>query len=194
VSDERGFTLIETLVTLGLMSIAMVIAFAFIDNVTSISSRASNDVIAEDNLRLALRTLTEDIRAASPPTITFTGPASTCPTASTPGTCISFTIVRDTSANPSCQSVITYGLLGSALKESRTDTGCATNLTMTGKTISSSVVNGTTPLFSYYDKQGNPLTSGQESAGSVGIVLLVQYQTNSPILSLSTYASLRNAR
>ena len=194
MKDERGFTLTEVLVTLAVMSIAMAIAFSFIDQVTSISSRASNDVDTENTARLALRTMTEDIRAASPATIAFTGASSACPAAPTSATCLTFTVLRDTVANPSCQSAITYGLLTTAIMENRTDTGCASNRTMTGKTIISGVVNGTTALFTYYDKQGNLLTSGQANAGSVGVTIMVQYQKNSPVLTLSSYASLRNAR
>ena len=85
-------------------------------------------------------------------------------------------------------------MLTTAIMENRTDTGCASNRTMTGKTIISGVVNGTTALFTYYDKQGNLLTSGQANAGSVGVTIMVQYQKNSPVLTLSSYASLRNAR
>ena len=51
MKDERGFTLTEVLVTLAVMSIAMAIAFSFIDQVTSISSRASNDVDTENAAR-----------------------------------------------------------------------------------------------------------------------------------------------
>jgi prepilin-type N-terminal cleavage/methylation domain-containing protein len=194
VRDERGFTIIELFVTLGLMSIAMAIAFAFISQFTTASGRAITDVNAENNARLALRTITEDIRAARPATIAFTGASSTCPSSPTAGTCLSFTILRDTEAKPACQSVITYGLLSGSVKETRQDSGCVTNIAFAGKTVLSSVVNGSTALFAYYDKQGNLLTSGQSAAGSVSVTLMLQYQANSPILNLTSYASLRNAR
>ena len=194
MKDESGFTVIELFVTLGLMSIAMVIAFGFISQMTSVSSRAINDVNTENNARLALRSITEDIRSAKPSTITFTGPTSTCPASPTAGTCMSFTITRDTVAHPACQSVITYGLLSASVNETRQDSGCTTNIAFAGKTIIPNVVNGSNALFTYYDKQGNLLTSGQAGAGSVGVALMLQYQPNTPFLSLSSYASLRNAR
>jgi prepilin-type N-terminal cleavage/methylation domain-containing protein len=194
VSDERGFTLIEVLVTLGLMSIVMVIAFAFLTQMTNVSSQAINDVNSEGNGRIALRTITEDIRAAKPATITFTGGSTTCPSSPTPGTCMSFTVVRDTVANPACQSVITYGLLSASVRETRQDSGCVRNIAFTGKTVIPNVMNGATSLFTYYDKQGNLITSGQASAGSVGVLLMLQYQPQMPVLTLSSYASLRNAR
>jgi MSHA biogenesis protein MshO len=192
--DESGFTLVELTVTMAILSVVSLMAFVFINQMTNVSSRAINDVVTENNARLVLRTMTEDLRAASPSTITFTGPASTCPTSSTAGTCLSFTILRNTSTYPSCQSSIIYGLLPSTIAETRTDTGCAANLTLTGKTILSGVTNGTTPLFAYYDKQGTALTTGQAAAASIGVTLIVQYQTNSPALTFSGYASLRNAR
>lgn len=194
VRDERGFTLVETIVTLGIMSIAMVIAFEMLTHVTSVSNRAINDVNTENNARLVLRAITEDIRAAKPSTITFTGSTSICPAIPTPGTCLHFTIARDTVAYEACQSSITYGLLGSTVKESRTDSGCATNISFSNKTVIDNVVNGSTALFSYFDKSGNPLASGQAAAGSIGVTMLLQYQNNSPTLTLTSYASLRNAR
>jgi len=192
--DERGFTITELVVAVGLMSIVMVISLTFLDQATNVSSRAIKDVNTENDARLVLRTITQDLRAAQPSTIDFSGAVSTCPSPSTPGTCIHFTIVRDTAANPGCESDITYGLIGTAIKESRQDYGCVRNITLTGKTVITNLANGTSPLFTYYDKQGNLLTSSQAAAGSVGVLLMVNYQRGAPVLSLSSYASLRNAR
>jgi prepilin-type N-terminal cleavage/methylation domain-containing protein len=192
--DEGGFTLTEVVVTLGIMSIAMVIALTFLTHVTNLSNRAINDVQTENDARLALRAITEDIRAAKPNTITFTGPTSTCPATPTAGTCINFIIVRDTAANPGCESAITYGLLGTSVRETRQDYGCTSDHRVSGKSVISHLVNGSSPLFTYFDKQGNSITTGQASAGSVGVTLLLQYQARSPILTMTSYASLRNAR
>jgi prepilin-type N-terminal cleavage/methylation domain-containing protein len=191
---EDGLTLVELLVTMTISLLVAGILLGFLDNVTSVVARTGSDVQAENDARLALRTMTQDIRAVSPSTIGFTGPSSAaCPTTPTPGTCLSFAIVRNTIAAPNCRTTVTYGLLASSVLLTRSDASCTSNLSIT-RTLIGSVANGATPLFTYYDDQGNPLTSGQAAAKTVKVTLLVTYAGGQAPLTLTSTLALRNAR
>jgi prepilin-type N-terminal cleavage/methylation domain-containing protein len=193
-SAENGMTLVELLVTMAIMLVVGGILLAFLEQTTSLVQRAGNDVQAENDARLALRTMTQDIRAARPSTIGFTGPVSSaCPSVPSPGTCLSFTINRGTTANPNCKTTVTYGLLVSSVQQTRSDANCASNSSLS-RALIGNVANGTTSLFAYYDAQGNLLSSGQAAAHSIGITLLVSYQGGSSPLTFTSTLSLRNAR
>jgi Tfp pilus assembly protein PilW len=191
---EDGLTMVELTVVMAVMALVTAILLGLLDHTTAIYKRASDDVQAENEGRLALRTMTEDVRGASPATIAFAGTVSgACPATPTPSTCLRFTIERDTTANPSCRSVVTYGLMAGWVQQTRDDSGCASDRDVSRKLVTG-VANGTTPLFSYYDDNGAPLTSGQAGASSVRVTLLVSYQGAARPLTLTSTLSLRNAR
>jgi prepilin-type N-terminal cleavage/methylation domain-containing protein len=192
---ERGVTLVELLVTMAILLLVGGIVLGFLEQTTSLVQRTSNDVQAETDARLALRTMTQDIRAAATnPSIGFSSAAyPACPATPAPGTCLGLVIKRGTTANPNCRSTVTYWLTADGVRQTRGDTGCASNLSV-DRVLIGGVANGTTPLFTYYDKQGNQLSSGQAAASSIRIELLVTYQgAQSPLTFTSTLA-LRNAR
>lgn len=193
--DDEGFTLVELMVVVLIMSIVTFMVLNFFDGMQKTVGRATNDVFSENELRIALRTMTEDIRGASSanPPLTFTS-ATACSATATPSNCLTFIVKRSTVANPTCQSAITYGLVGSLVKSTRTDTNCAQNVAFTGKTVIGSVVNGSAAVFTYYDDNGNTLSASQSSAATVKVTLNVEYQKNAPVLSISSFAALRNAR
>jgi Tfp pilus assembly protein PilW len=194
VRRQDGLTVVELTVVMAVMVLVTAILLGLLDHTTAIYRRASDDVQAENEGRLALRTMTEDIRAASPASIAFTGAvAGACPATPTPATCLRFTIERDTTANPSCRSVVTYGLMAGWVQQTRDDSGCASDQDVSRKLIAG-VTNGATPLFGYYDDSGAPLTSGQAGASSVKVTLLVSYQGAAQPLTLTSTLSLRNAR
>jgi hypothetical protein len=191
---QDGLTVVELTVVMAVMVLVTAILLGLLDHTTAVYRRATDDVQAENEGRLALRTMTEDVRGASPASIAFTGAVSgACPATPTPATCLRFTIERDTTANPSCRSVVTYGLMADWVQQTRDDSGCAGNRDVSRKLITG-VTNGTTPLFSYYDSSGASLTSGQAAASSVKVTLLVGYQGAQQPLTLSSTLSLRNAR
>ncbi len=191
---QDGLTLIELLVTMAVSLLVAGIVLGFLDNTTSVVARTSNDVQAENDARVALRTMTEDVRAASPSSIGFTGPAAgTCPATPTAATCLSFTILRDTAGAPSCRTTVTYGLLASSVQQTRSDANCSTNSSFS-RALTGSVANGTAPLFTYYDAQGNQLTSGQAAARTVKVTLLVTYTAAQAPLTVTSTVALRNAR
>jgi prepilin-type N-terminal cleavage/methylation domain-containing protein len=194
VGGEDGVTLVELLVVMAISLVVAGVVLGFLETTTSVVARANNDVQAENDARLALRTMTQDIRAASPASIAFTSSTvGACPTTPAPDNCLSFTILRGTTAAPTCRSTITYGLLTDWVQQTRSDTNCPTTLS-SSRPLISNLTNGTTPLFSYYDTQGNQLTSGQATAKTVKVTLVVTYTGGQTPLTLTSTLALRNAR
>jgi prepilin-type N-terminal cleavage/methylation domain-containing protein len=191
---EDGVTLVELVVVMAIMLVVAGVVLGFLETTTSVVARTSNDVQAENDSRLALRTMTQDIRAANPSSIAFTSATvGACPTTPTPDTCLSFTILRGTTSAPSCRSTITYGLLTDSVQQTRSDSNCPTTISISRPLIAN-LTNGTTPLFSYYDAQGTQLTSGQATAKTIKITLVVTYTGAQAPLTLTSTLALRNAR
>jgi type II secretory pathway pseudopilin PulG len=191
---EDGVTLVELLVVMAISMVVAGVVLGFLETTTSVVARTSNDVQAENDARVALRTMTQDIRAADPSSIAFTSATvGACPTTPTPGDCLSFAILRGTTAAPSCRSTITYGLLADRVRQTRSDSNCPTTVSIS-RALIGNLSNGTTPLFSYYDDQGNQLTSGQATAKTVKITLVVTYTGGPSPLTLTSTVALRNAR
>lgn len=217
--NEDGVTVVELLVTVILVVAVAFISFGFFDNVTSLSARASRNVITESSAQIVLREMTQEIRAANPiitayPTSGSCPPSpATYPTASAPATgylnCLRFAVVHSrTSANfcinplvggrvPLPYSIITYGLKGGILFKDRTDydTSCTPASSGTGRQILTGLANSASqPLFTYFDGSGTKIADNASvvAAGSVKITLIVPYQKNAPNLVLTSVASFRN--
>src|SRR4051794_9171280 len=122
--DEGGFSLIELTVVLLVGSIVTFMMLNFLDNTSSVVGRSSARVQTEADARTALRTVLQDLRAAQAISTTYPS-TGTCPVASYPAgyaNCIRFNVLHTTSAAATCPySQITYGLVGTALKEDRVD-------------------------------------------------------------------------
>jgi prepilin-type N-terminal cleavage/methylation domain-containing protein len=196
VRDDRGFTMVELLVTVSLVSIVSVTLFNFLDQTTSVTSRIINDVETEQTAALALRTMTEDLRSA-------TG-IQACAAASY-STCVTFNIPRSATSGTTCpERQITYALVGTAIQESRFDypSSCGTpTMILSAKPIISGVQNGaSTAVFTYYDKNQNVIDAINAPASvpqavAVSVTLHVSYRGGgSVVLNLSSTASLRNNR
>jgi Tfp pilus assembly protein PilW len=191
---EDGVTLVELLVTMAITLVVSGMILGFLQTTTAVVARTSNDVQAENDARLALRTMTQDIRAASPSSIGFASATSgACPAAPTANTCLAFTILRGTAAAPTCRSTVTYGLLADRVQQTRSDANCPTNLNIS-RSLIGNVANGSTPLFTYYDALGSPLTTGQATAKTVKVTLVVTYTGGQQPLTLTSTLALRNAR
>ena len=203
--SDAGFTLLEMVVTLGIMSLAAAGALAFLDNTTSVTTRASADVATENNARLALRDITEDLRGATVISTTYpTG--SACSNGTYPSgysNCVSFTIVRPTAAGQTCpKSVVTYGLVGQTLRKDLTEynASCTIVSSVSGSPVLTGVTNGTTtPVFTWFNRSGSQLTTTNPpgvfaDAASIKVTLVVRYQERAPLLTLSSFAALRNNR
>ncbi len=191
---QDGLTVVELTVVMAVMVLVSAILLGLLDHTTSIFRRASDDVQAENDGRLALRTMTQDIRGANPASISFTGAvAGSCPATPTPANCLRFTVERGTTATPNCRSTVTYGLQADWVQQTRADSACTASLNLSRKLITG-VANGTTPLFTYYGDDGAALSSGQAGASSIKVTLLVDYTGAQQPLTLVSTLSLRNAR
>jgi prepilin-type N-terminal cleavage/methylation domain-containing protein len=194
--DQAGMTLVELLVVIVVSLIVGAVLLGFLDNTTSVVGRATNDIQAENDARLALRSMTQDIRAARPGSISSTSlipTAGACPTTPTAASCLSFRIRRGTATRPDCQTIVTYGLLAGWVQQTRSDADCASNITISRRLIGN-VANGSTPLFTYYNAGGAALSSGQAAATSVKVTLVVTYPGGQQPLTFTSTLSLRNAR
>lgn len=193
--DERGFSLIELVVTVGLIGIVLAVMLNFLDNTTKVTSRAANDVRADQDGQLALRTATEDIRSASAGTLVPCAPG-------TWATCLTVSIAKSTLAKPCPKRVVTYSVVGTSFQQALTDyaADCTTVTKSSTRALMTRVTN-TTGIFTYYQSDGiTPFDLAVATDADIAltravkILLAVQYQANSPVLSLSSVASLRNNR
>ncbi len=64
--DERGFTLVEVLVTMMLMLVVLSALYSIFDTSLRVFSRGNNEVEAAENARLGLEKMEREIRAAYP--------------------------------------------------------------------------------------------------------------------------------
>jgi hypothetical protein len=101
--------------------------------------------------------------------------------------------LRDTAAAPTCRSTVTYGLFADHVQQTRNNANCPTTVGI-GRPLISSLSNGTTPLFTYYDDQGNLLSSGQATAKTIKVTVVVTYTGGKGPLTLTSTLALRNAR
>jgi type II secretory pathway component PulJ len=210
--NEDGVTLIELAVVLMLTSIVATILVTFLGSVFRVSTRATNDSEAQKNITLTLRPVTENIRGTASVAIVYPSTTSCTAGGSYPTgytNCLQVTVLRPVSGDLSCpKSVFTYGLKSDGiLREDRTDYGmvsgsCAVTTSYTGRPLLTNIVNGASPLFTYFDRFGNqldPAASGQTTAPfttavTIRVTLNVQYQTGTPLLAYTSDLALRNNR
>lgn len=211
--DESGFNLIELAVTVLIFGIVSVTLLNFLDNTTTISARATASSVRENEGRQALRTITQEVRAANKiltalPTGVSAVNACSFPTfPGSYGRCLMFEVQRSTDATLTCpKSVIAIGLQNAAtigtVIYTRVDfaSNCTTETRRTGGRLVDRVVNGLgTPLFEYYNASGALLTTAAGAdayvkASSVRVNLLLQYKTGAAPLRLNSVVALRNNR
>lgn len=203
-------TVVELVVASAVLLLFSVMAFNFLLNTNAIANRTEKDAQGENDARVALRQMTEDIRAADPISITYPTTTS-CPSGATYpagySSCLSFTVVHDAVAGQTCpKSVITYGFVSSAIKRDKVDynSSCTVTATSSGRTVISGVVNSSTKsVFRYFDATGTELTqttnpaatsTAYQDAAAVIVTLVVQYQGTAQTITVSSTAALRNNR
>jgi type II secretory pathway pseudopilin PulG len=215
--DEAGVTLVELLVVMMLMSIVGAMVLAALVDSTQVASRTTNSSVAENNGRLALRTISEDLRAAEQ--IRSSASTTACPTG-VPfpagfANCVAFLVPHETTSTAPTRtlppgtspmtcpfSLITYGLRAGVIREDRVDynSSCTATTVLTGKAVLTGIDNSASqPLFRFYDTFGNQLGSTNTvadftNAGSITIQVQLKYQNGAPDISLMTNAAFRNNR
>lgn len=198
--SDSGMTMMELVVTMAVMTVVVAILFGILNTTSRVVARGTGDLQGTNNLQLAMRTMTEDVRAGSQ--LSFTGStASACPSSPTSSNCLTFVVSHNVpSSYPNCQTTVSYGVVPdtsprslTGLKMTRTvkQTNCATAGNGT-RTILSNV--NSSSVFSYYDGAENVLTVGQAQAKSVQIALSVVYTKGGSPLTLTGFVALRNAR
>jgi prepilin-type N-terminal cleavage/methylation domain-containing protein len=215
--DECGMSLIELMVVLMMTSIVSALVYAVLIHSTQVAARADNSTRAENNGRLALRTISEDIRAAVQ--IRASTSTTACPTGLTYpagfASCVGFLVPHTVSASATTTTIaagatpiacpysnITYGLTSGVIREDRTDynASCVATTWVAGKTILSGIDNTSAQaLFTFYDTFGNRLGASNavadfQKAGSVTMQVYLNYQKGAPDISLMATAALRNDR
>ncbi len=204
--DDDGFTLVELAVVMLLLSIVTAMLYGFLDGTSNATARIALHTRAQRDAELAMRTITQDLRAASP---ILSAPCGSY------ANCMTFEVQRAAQTGHACEkTVIGYALASGALQRSLTEntwTGasCAVTRTVDNLPILTSVVNATvaptTPLFVYYDNKGvvlDPSTQAttlvkkpsQGGTASIKVSFVVRYKSNAPVLTLSSLAALRNSR
>jgi type II secretory pathway pseudopilin PulG len=210
-NDQSGTTLVELTVVLLLVSVVGVVLFGFLWSVQRTTTRMTNDTQSEKAIQLALRPVTANIRGASAIATAYPSSVS-CSAGSYPtgySNCLAITIARPAPGQLTCpKSAMVYGLRSDGiLREDRTDYAlvsgvCAVSRTYTGRRILTNVVNGSTPLFTYFDAFGNKLDPGAvgqtanvfAAAVTVRASLSVRYALGSPLLTYTSDLAVRNNR
>ena len=206
---EDGFTAVEMVVTVLLVSIVSFMMLDFLDSTTMLSNRANGHSRAEQEAQQAMRMLTQDLRSANP----ITG----APCTGGYKDCVSFDVQRAAQYGRTCEkTVFTYRLASGTLTRSMEERtwSTATNACVVTRSTSAypllrSVVNNSTtpqtPLFTYYDNKGALLDPGTKAAviplkpslggaASVNVTFVVRYLAKAPDVRLSGSVSLRNNR
>lgn len=206
---EEGVTLIELLVTVMILSIVSLMLFTFMDGVTRVTARTDRHVQAEQEGQLALRKMTEEIRAANP--ILNAGGCS-----AGFGDCLQFDIPRGTNFAQACvRRTVAYKLNRTSRLITRESTdwvwnagtsSCLATNVSSRTFVESAVFPSTTALFQYTNADGAtlsptadaakiPLPPNQTGTAAVKVNLVIKYQArNTPDLVLSSNAVLRNNR
>lgn len=206
--SEAGFTLVEMMVVLVLMSLVSFTLLGFLNSTTEVTTRAGANVESEREAQIVLRTLGQDIRSAISIATVYPG-SPVCPTGVSFASpyagyrnCISIRIARPVTVDESCPYTdVVYGLAGGVLRTTRKEyvvSGgtCTLASTTPAKLVMNDLVNPAgTPLFTYYDRTAAVLSSAPTAAASVKITLVKRYRRlNAPDLTLSSVVALRNAR
>jgi prepilin-type N-terminal cleavage/methylation domain-containing protein len=195
---KNGFTLIEVLASIGIFLVIIVAVGLFEVNVFSYQRTASSSFQTVQDAQIILKTITKDIRMASP----GSDGAYALQTVGT-GTLMFFS---DINAN-GIKERVRYTLIGSnlyrAVAEPIGSPLSYVNATESTSTILSDVVNGSVPVFNYYDGTYAGSTTGalsqpvnQSSVRLIQITLMLDPDTHDtvPARTYSTEVTLRNLK
>lgn len=212
--DEQGFTVVEVTMVMLILSIVLVMALDFMDRASILTLRAEAHGRTEDEVQGAMRTVTQQVRAAQP----IAGPCSS--TSDVPpadqsalptgyANCIQVTVPRTDSALDTCAAttyifaIVTRTSDGvRLLVENRrpvTQSGstCVTGGPVGRRVLLEKIANDATqPLFTYYASDGIVIPPGNTTAvptsTSVKVTLAAKFRAAADPVVLSSRAALRN--
>jgi prepilin-type N-terminal cleavage/methylation domain-containing protein len=194
---NKGFTLMEILVTIAIFSLIMIAIGTFARNTFYYNNIFSNGLTSYDEANKLLQPIASEIRSASPSSLGAYNIESATDT--------SFVFFTDTN-NDGLKERVRYFLSGTALRRGViAPTGSPLKYLTANEVIKDIVPNlknGTTAIFTYYDTNYNGSTAPMTQPVSittirlVKITLIIDIDPNrSPIpVTISTQVSLRNLK
>ena len=213
-NDESGMTIVEVTLTMLILSIVLVMALDFMDRASRLTLRAEAHGRTEDEVQRAMRTVTQQVRAAKPiagpcSATTDVPPAGQSALPAGYGNCIQVTVPRSDSALDACDATTyIFGIVTRTtdgvrlLVENRrpvTQSGstCITGAPTGRRVLLEKIDNdGTQPLFIYYAADGLVIPSTNTAtvpkASSVKVTLAARFRAEADPVLLSSRAALRN--
>ena len=190
-SSTQGFTLIETIVTVALTALVLLAINSLVIYFYRTNAYALEQSQAVASARRSLENALRDLREAS------YGADGSYPIAATATSSVTF--FANINSDPAIEKV-RYYLSGSTLYRGTTEPAGSTPSYTGQPEVTTLVVdnirNGTTPMFSYYDANGNQLTDpiNISDVASVHIEVLTDVNpTRAPnVYTLMGRATLRN--
>ena len=194
---DSGFSIIEVVVAISILTLVGIAVYAFQKDVFSLNRILSQSIIAQKEVRRALKIMSAEIRAASPSSIGAYAIAETA---------TSSFIFYSNIDDDSFKERVRYFLDGAVLKKGVTKpTGDPPAYNPANEIISDMVrdmANGTTAIFSYYDTDyegtSQPLaeTIDVSVVRLVKIVIIVDRDPSAPPgpMTLTTQISMRNLK
>lgn len=194
---RSGFTLIETIISVGIFS-AIAVAFYFLQADYLIFNRTVSDGLsAQDQIRKVLKNISSELRAASPSSL------GAYPITEASSSSISFYSNID---SDSLKEKIRYFLEGNVLKKGVIKPSGSPLVYNQGDetiiSLTNYVANGETPIFSYYDSNYDGSTqplSAPFNALAVRLIKITIIADKNPQeypepITLTTQISIRNLK
>ena len=165
IDNDGGFTLVELLVTMLIMSIVLAIGAAIVFSMSNTAARNDAMVQQEQAAGTALAAMARDIRSAH--------------TISLPGTAADQVELQENTSTTGTYTYVewTFDPVGGSLKRSTSSTSTGT-FTVSGPNVAK-LSNGATGIFTYYNVNGAVITSSIAACTSlIGVTLDVATTTN----------------
>ncbi len=120
VGKQRGFSLVEALVTVSVIGVLGSAAAGFTYHMTQVAAYGSGRLVVEADMRTAMQWLARDARMSHTTSLTDGGATVSC-AALTPSTCLTLTWT-DEWEEASTDYTVTYALVGTELRRTHNGT------------------------------------------------------------------------
>jgi type II secretory pathway pseudopilin PulG len=196
-NSKSGFTVIEILVSIFILTLIGLAVSSFAKDIFSLNRITSDSLTAQDEARRALKSMSAEIRVASPSSL---GAYAIAQTATS-----SFTFYSNAD-DDSFKERVRYFLDGTTLKKGIIKpSGTPLTYNPTNEVVNElihGVANATTSIFSYYDKNYDGTTQALIEPIDIATVRLVKItvvidkdpQTPPGPMTLTTQISIRNLK